>query len=221
MKTTFKVLAIAVVSSVLGVAASAAERLPVGLAPSSNEMRLSPVLSRSDYLGLAIESHNERGLKVAFVSRDGAAASAGLEVGDIIIGADGYYVDSLDELESAARNSYGKLPLVVRDVRTGRTATTTMKITGGVIGNATAWCSGLELMVEVLPRGGLKISGDVERGTLASKLGLKRGDVLLTVNGESIRDVDTEAAFARSFTLTFEQASTGYTMTVKRTVSRW
>lgn len=220
MKTTFKVLAIAVVSSVLGVAASAAERLPVGLAPSNNETRLSPVLARSDYLGLAIESHDERGLKVAFIERGGAAASAGLEIGDIIVGADGYYVDSLDELEAAARNSYGKLPLVVRDVRSGRTATTTMKITGGVIGNAVAWVPGLELSVEIT-RDGLLIRDDVARGTLASKLGLKRGDVLQLVNGEPIGEVDTEAAFARSFTLTFEQASTGYTMTVKRTVSRW
>jgi S1-C subfamily serine protease len=221
MKTTFKVLAIAVVSSVLGVAASAAERLPVGLAPSSNEMRLSPVLVRSDYLGLAIESHDERGLKVAFIQRGGAAATAGLEIGDIIIGADGYYVDSLDELESAARNSYGKLPLVVRDVRSGRTATTTMKITsGGVIGNAVGWVPGLELSVEIT-RDGLKISDEVQRGTLAAILGLKRGDVLQLVNGEPIQEVDTETALARSFTLTFEQASTGYTMTVKRTVSRW
>jgi S1-C subfamily serine protease len=218
MKTTLKVAAIVTVFASLFTAASAAERLPVGLVPD-DRIDIGTAVVYSEYLGLALESHNGRGLKVESVEQGGAAASAGLESGDIIIGADGYYVDTLDELETTARHSYGTVKLVVRDVRTGRNSNATMTITSGVIGTAVAYVPGLNLSVEMMPRGGYKV-GEIERGTLAAKLGLKAGDVLLTVNGQPIEEVDAQRAFGGSFTLAFDQASTGYRMTVKRMVSR-
>ena len=88
-----------------------------GLTPRLQPM---PKLDYSKYLGLTVQSHNGRGLKVHSTDHGGAAATVGLEPGDIILGAEGYYINSLQELESALNTGWGKTTVTVRDIRTGR-----------------------------------------------------------------------------------------------------
>ena len=179
-----------------------------------------PVLTHSEYLGLTVESHNGRGLKVMRTGIDSAADSIGLEKGDIVLGAEGYYVDSMDQSEDAMRRSGGRLDVTVVDVRTGRRveATMTMGTSPGGLINPVTYVAGLGVEVMVRVRGGYEISR-VERHSVAEKIGLTVGDVILKVEGQKIEDVrDPGYVFSKSFTMVYDDAETGYRYTLNRRV---
>ena len=99
MKTTLTLLSAAVICCTFATAALAQAPNAMMIRNDNDRVRLGPVLQRSEYLGLVIESHNRQGLKVAGTVYGSAAHDAGLEDGDIIVGAGGYYVYTLADLE--------------------------------------------------------------------------------------------------------------------------
>ena len=147
--------------------------------------RVGPVLQHSEALGLAIESHSGQGLKVAGTTYGGATAS----------------------------HTPGDITLHVRDVRSGRILTTTLRPRAKV-GPALAVLPNLGVQVESVWRGGYKIVG-VERYSVAEEIGLATGDILRTVNGQPIENLDG-SVFNGAFTLVYDSARTGYRMTLRR-----
>ena len=168
--------------------------------PTMLRPNVGPVLIKSDYLGLAFESHNQRGLKVNSVVPGGAGETIGLERGDIIIGVEGYYCDTLDQLEQAMRTSFGSIKVTVINVRNGQWVPATMRLGrngGGVIGTALAYDQQLGMEYEQMFGGRKKVSS-VERNSIAQKLGLTRGDVIITLQ-----------VTGGKYEVTFDDAETG------------
>ena len=196
--TTFAALFVVVCS-----AAAAIAQAPHAMMISQPQLitpTVGPVLIKSDYLGLSFESHNQRGLKVHSVVPGGAGETIGLEYGDIIIGVEGYYCDTLDQLEQAMRTSYGSIKVTVINVRNGQLVNATMKLGrngGGHIGPALAYDANLGMSYETLFGGRKKVS-TVEPNSIAKKLGLTSGDVILTLQVSNGR-----------YEVTFNDAETG------------
>ena len=180
---------------------------------------VGPELTHSEYLGLTVQSHDQRGLKVYQTTMDGAAATIGLENGDIVLGAEGYYVDTMEQLENAMRRSGGRLEVTVVNVRNGEWVNAHMTMPSStILIDPVSFVPGLGVEVEMRREGGYKITR-INRTGVAKKIGLTVGDVLLTVNGQKIEDVqDPTVVFAKSFTLVYDDVETGYTYTLKRRV---
>ena len=196
--TTFAALFVIVCSA----AAALAQRNDAMMISNPTTLRphLGSVLSRSDYLGLAIESHNGRGLKVFGTVPGGAAETIGLEKGDIIIGAEGYYCDTLDQLENAMQTSNGSIRVTVINVRNGQYVNARMRLGsngGGIIGTAVGYDAELGIGIEMLYGGRNKVTS-IEPNSIAQKLGLTVGDVIIqqTVNNGT-------------YTVKFDDAETG------------
>jgi len=102
---------------------------PAGLNPNSapsiptqTEPTPAPTAPRRT-LGISTESINLGGrtaLKVSAVKPDSPAAKAGLEVGDVLVGANGAAITGPEQLATALRKTGPNLTLLVRDVRTGK-----------------------------------------------------------------------------------------------------
>ena len=162
------------------------------------------MLAKSDYLGLAIQSHNGRGLKVFGTVSGGAAETAGLENGDIIIGVENYYCDTLDQLEQAMRTSTGSVTLTVINVRNGQWVNVAMRLGrngGGLVGPALAYDAELGMSYEML-FGDRKRVNSVEPNSIAKKLGLARGDEIISLQTSGGR-----------YEVVFKDADTGYRTT--------
>ena len=203
MKTTLNLLFATIICVVLSSAAWAQNEMMIRprIQPAVN-----PMTQTSDALGLDIESHRGHGLKVAAVRIGGPAHEAGIEVGDVIIGADGKHVRTLPDLEYRASRVSGDLLLHVKDIRSGRVLTTWLRPRVKV-GNPLAQMPTLGVEVEALYNGGYKIVS-LGSGSIAEFLGLARGDVLRTVNGQSIANVDGDV-YKFEFTLVYDDAGTG------------
>ena len=97
--------------------------------------------------------------------------------------------------------------------RSGRILTTTLRPRAKV-GPALAMLPTLGVQVESVWRGGYKVVG-VDRNSVAEEIGLAGGDILRTVNGQAIENVDP-SVFNGAFTLVYDSARTGYRMTLRR-----
>ena len=162
-----------------------------------------PELRHSNFLGLTIVTHGGQGLKVYSTEEGKAGATIGLEPGDIILGAEGFYINSLDELESALNTGFGKATVTVRDVRTGRRVNAVMTLgsnfTGGITGTAIGYDSNLGVGLEFLFGNRSKITS-VEANSPASRLGLTVGDIITSTKEQGERVY-----------FTYIDAETGYT----------
>ena len=189
---------------------------PVGLIEPP---AVGPELTHSEYLGLTVESHDERGLKVYQTTMDGAAATIGLEHGDIVLGAEGYYVDTMEQLENAMRRNRGRLEVTVINVRNGRRVNAVMTLPNTtILVDPVSYVPGLGVEVEMRRGGGYKITR-IDRTGVAKKISLTVGDVLLKINGQKVEDVrDPSLVYSKSFTLVYEDVETGYTYTLNRRV---
>ncbi|MCA9270363.1 MAG: PDZ domain-containing protein [Planctomycetales bacterium] len=235
MKVTQITLAVAlVVVSVAGLAFAEdhldgvrLQRLetPVGLAqpdrlvaPSliAQPNNLGNAYAYSRMFGMGVEMLQGGGLQVASVDVNSLADATGLEQGDVIYKANNLRIDTIGDLEFVANHVDKEMELTVRNVRTGRVGRATMVL--AAVGNPLAYLPSLDIGVEGLPNGTFRVSG-VEANSLGHKIGLRNGDVMLTLNGRNIRTLDDLDGIAnRTFTMTFKQAATGMIVTTTRKV---
>ena len=130
-------------------------------------------------------------LKVTRVDSDGPAAQAGLEVGDILVAANGVEVGSQEQLVEQLKKREGLLMLTVRDVRTGKDTPVKVKWTGrsaevlplavqqnGVWGSQpkSAFFQG---------NAALKVV-EVAEGSPAQRAGIVTGEIILAANGKPL-----------------------------------
>ena len=91
--------------------------------PATTTTTPAPAPQQKVSLGLSAEEvrlGNRSALKVTRVSPDGLGAKAGVEVGDVIVAANGIPTTGPEQLVSALRKSSSKLVLTIRDSRTNK-----------------------------------------------------------------------------------------------------
>jgi serine protease Do len=152
----------------------------------------------ADSMGLK----DAKGALVADVMKEGPAQEAGLKVGDVIVEFDGHAVKDSTELPLlVARTAVGKT-VKVKVIRDKGTETFTVKV--GELKEEEVATAGKEEgfglsvqpltpdIAESLGLGsdvkGVVVSG-VESGSAADDAGLRRGDVILEVNREPVKDL--------------------------------
>ena len=147
---------------------------------------------------------DQHGALVADVMKDGPAAEAGIKVGDVIVEFDGHSVKDSTELPLlVARTGIGKT-VKLKVLRDKGTETVSVKIGELKDEETAAAAPGKEenfgLTVQPLTPDiaeSLGLSGDVkgvvvsavEPGSAADDAGLHRGDVILEVNREPVKDI--------------------------------
>ena len=153
----------------------------------------------ADSLGLK----DAKGALVADVMKDGPAQAAGIKVGDVIVEFDGHAVKESTELPMlVARTPVGK-SVTMKVIRDKNTQTVSVKV-GELKEEEVAAATGKEenfgLTVQPLTPDiaeslgissdlkGVVVSG-VEPGSSADDAGLRRGDVILEVNREPVKDL--------------------------------
>lgn len=134
-------------------------------------------------------------LKVTRVDPAGPAAKAGLEVGDIVVAANGAPLTGPEQLLGALRKSGPTLKLTVRDSRTGRDAEVAVNVGGAtpakplpadVNAPSAAAPSKLGAVTELAFHDddfALKVT-EVETDSPAARAGLRPGLLILTANGK-------------------------------------
>jgi S1-C subfamily serine protease len=108
------------------------------------------------------------------------AAATGLQKGDLIVKINGQFIPSQEALSAVLNASGGTANLVVRSGQNGRISTVTTELTTlqlGVLGDFT--------------RDGMVV-GTVAPGTPAERVGLQRGDLIVRIDNQPVRD---QAAF--------------------------
>lgn len=154
-------------------------------------------------LGLEAESRTVSGrfvLRVTAVKPSSAAARAGLEAGDVIVGANGQPLADLDGLAQLVRQGKN-LALLVLDVNSGRTAQVNVDLASVgqapvTTGRPTAPAGerrslGLSAEpVRVGQRNALKVVA-TSPGSPCEKAGLEPGDIIVGANGVPITDPES------------------------------
>ena len=159
--------------------------------------RVTPDIAES--LGLPAP----KGALVADVMKDGPAQGAGLKVGDVIVEFDGHAIKESTELPMlVARTPVGKT-VTLKVIRDKGAQSFSVKV-GELKEEETAVAAGKEesfgLTVQPLTPEiadslglgsdvkGVVVSG-VEQGSSAEEAGMRRGDVILEVNREPVKDL--------------------------------
>jgi len=154
-------------------------------------------------LGVKADQLNAGGrmvLKVTAVAPDSPAVKAGLEAGDVIIGANGQGFTSLDRLAELLRDGGRVGQLAVLDVKNGKQATIKIDVPGAAAveprprrpDDAPAAEPKRSLGVKVEPkRLGLRTAlevTEVQPGGAAQEAGIEEGDVLVEADGVALTD---------------------------------
>jgi S1-C subfamily serine protease len=172
-------------------------------APSSRPSPTPTPTPATPTLGVGVKpvrAGRQSGLQVTEVTPDTPAGKAGLEVGDVIVTANGKPTTSSEELASALRSSGPKLQLEVVNVQNGKVTPVEVAL-GGMTGRpspipspttpttptqpgATAPAGGLGVTTEqtvqqLVPA--LKVTA-VQSGSPAERAGLEVGDVIFAAN---------------------------------------
>lgn len=205
-------------------------------APSETPPAAAPAGDITQRLGLEVERLETNGrlvLKVASVAPDSPAQKAGLEKGDIIIGANNQGFSNLQEFADILAKSGESAELNVLDSRSGRQAKVPIALGGapttpaptpdpspaparGGLGLSTAAGT-----VDLLPV--VKVT-KVAPGSPADKAGIEVGDAIVAVNdavvfAPDLFDKAVKSAGA-SFTLTVLDVKTGKRTPVKIDMGR-
>lgn len=169
----------------------------------------------------ALKIKDRLALRVTSVERGGRAAQAGIEVGDIIVGAKGEVLKSADQLEELARRGEA-FPVIVVDVNTGRASQVEIRA-----GQTASEPKGVEPKPAPAERRSLGISAEtvtvgqrtalkvtrVEPESPAAKAGIEAGDVLVAANGAAITGPEQLGNALRksgpTLTLTIRDSRTG------------
>jgi serine protease Do len=145
-----------------------------------------------------------RGALVADVMKDGPAAEAGIEVGDVIIEFDGHAVKDSNELPLMVARTKVGMTVGVQVIRNGKESSLSVRIAElkeegeEVATGETGSDHGLTvqpLTPEIADSLGLGddiegvVVSSVEPGSSAEDAGLRRGDVILEVNRQPVKDL--------------------------------
>jgi S1-C subfamily serine protease len=152
-------------------------------------------------LGLSAEPvtlGSRSALKVTRIDPEGLGAKAGLEVGDIIVAANGAPITGPEQLLGALRKSGPVFKLTVRDSRTGRDADVEVKL-GGTKAAAPAAPVEVDSSLAAAPGKlgaitelafhdddfAVKVT-EVEAGSAAARAGLRPGILIVAANGKPV-----------------------------------
>ena len=152
-------------------------------------------------LGLSAEPvtlGSRSALKVTRIDAEGLGAKAGLEVGDIIVAANGAPITGPEQLLGALRKSGPVFKLTVRDSRTGRDADVEVKL-GGTKAAAPIAPVEVDSSLAVAPGKlgaitelafhdddfAVKVT-EVEAGSAAARAGLRPGILIVAANGKPV-----------------------------------
>jgi serine protease Do len=215
---------------------------PVGPRPLPTPGAAKDTRTALTVLGLTGEAKTVQGkfvVRVSSVEPGGPSQRAGLEPGDIIIGANDQALSGIEQLEALAQRG-DRLNLVVLDVNTGKTARVPVEL--GVMGrpgtpgglpplterpqapvatrdatNPNSRVAGRSLGVSAEPvaigqRTGMKVIG-VHPDSPAQKAGIEVGDVIVAANGVPITGAESLSAVVRksgaSLSLSVRDTRTG------------
>ncbi len=205
--------------------------IPINMARRVMEQLVAYGEVRRGHLGAAIQDLTpdlaealgvgfDEGAVVARIASESAAAKAGLMAGDIIVAADGDPIRDAAELRNRVGLSEAGSMMdlkVVRDgaerlIRVEVVATASLQIEGdGPLAGAT-----VSTLDEESPLFG-RVEGvqvvDIERGSPAYRIGLRRDDVIVEANGEAVSDLEEFAA-------AIEARRSGLTLRIRRGRSR-
>jgi serine protease Do len=142
-------------------------------------------------LASALNIPARRGVVVREVEDASPAARAGIRAGDVVVAVDGHDVADRGEFEARAGALGQGQDLEIEVIRDGRPRT--FSLTAGALTDDKIASEGWRLLgLRVRERdGGLEIT-DVRRGSAAARAGVRRGDGLVGIAGETL---DGVAAF--------------------------
>lgn len=189
-----------------GKAAQVEVKPPPRAADATKPAAPAPAPSRS--LGLSAEAvtiGQRTALKVISVESESAASKAGIEVGDVLVAADGSALTGPEQLASALRKSGPVLTLSVRDSRTGREVPVKVTIPGAKLAEApeaapNAPPGRLGAVTELAfydSEAAVKVT-EVEPGSPAARAGLTTGLIIMQANDKPILHPDDLAAAIRA-----------------------
>jgi serine protease Do len=164
--------------------------------------------SNSAMLGVLTEKSDE-GAKISEITKESAAAKAGLKEGDIITKVGDKKIEDAEDLHNAIGKHKPEDKVEVTYKRDGKTATTTATL--GKNTTSRVWSSqgiapsiafdnlGSTFYFPRRPRVGIQIQDtedetgvkvlDVDENTAADKAGLKEGDVITEANGKAVKNL--------------------------------
>jgi regulator of sigma E protease len=178
--------------------------------PAANIVGAITFTALAFLVGMQVPVWQDQAPEVAWVDPRSPAADSGMRAGDLVQAVDGQRVETWRELDMATLGSPGH-PLVLRFRRDGQEHEVTLTPR-----TMTRYEAGYAGLAPAIPA---EVPG-VQGGSPAEKAGLRAGDRILAVNGESVRhffDVMrlVSASPNRELTLTIRRG--GETLTVRAT----
>ena len=136
------------------------------------------------------QTEEDKGVLIAKVQKDGPAAKAGLKRGDILISLDGKAVNSVDELMTAASALKPSTTVTMTALRGDAERTLTVTVGdrngAGYLGLTPAGDEGFSRLpmpkMDIMKMGQTVIEA-VVKDSPADKAGLKKGEIILSVDG--------------------------------------
>jgi S1-C subfamily serine protease len=184
-----------------------------------SEPRRNQAIPDKDELGATGEAIEGQGIRVVAIAKGSPAALLGLDPGDVITDINGKPVRTMDEYHRAVRSSTGEMWFTVLNVRTGKPLGTVVQLDRFEPGRAN-FTFGVHASET---QGGLYIWG-TRPGGPAARLGLERGDVILSINGAATATVESYRSAIQSSTgiidVTFRDVRTGQVRADKVTLDR-
>lgn len=145
-----------------------------------------------------------RALKVTAVDANSPASRAGIEVGDVLVSANGEDINSPEQLAEQIRKSRGKIKLTIRDIRSDKNVPIEVDLNGraGVPRNTRRVAkreSGLKTEVAFFSGNAVLKVVEVAAGSPAKQAGIRPGLLILTADGDSVSKPESlTSAEARS-----------------------
>ncbi len=146
----------------------------------------------------------DRALKVVRVTRNGPAAAAGIEPGDVLVEANRTRLESQQQLEEIYQRSPRGMALTVRDVRSGREVDVNVEPAGSTAApadRAPMQSLGVKTALAFYENEPVLKITEVEANSPAARAGLQSGLLILEANGKAVQNAEELAAA--------EQASRG------------